>query len=127
MPPRARLFVIPAVMVAIGVCAAGCTSSEAGQAPLGPTQTRTSTVPTLSPVIPAPEFPDRLQTLLEKNYRSSAVASCVKGALLGNLSSGALSDVDVDNYLRNIVTDGMRKALVDIQNSGVCSGVRTGT
>lgn len=78
------------------------------------------TVPTLSPVVPQSELDARLAVVLKSNYRNDAVAMCVAAQLRAQRDSGAVTATDIDNYLRNVTTDGMRAALLRIQESGKC-------
>jgi hypothetical protein len=78
------------------------------------------TVPTISPVVPPSELDARLAALLTSIYKNEAVAKCVVEQLRAQRDSGAVTATDIDNYLRNVTTDGMRAALVKIQDSGKC-------
>lgn len=99
--------------VAIGLLLGGFAGCVGGTQP-------TVTVPTLSPVIPAGELAGRLTEVLQKNLPNGAVVECVAKAVLAERQKGALQDVDLDNYVRNVVTDRMRTALVRIQDAGTC-------
>lgn len=115
MTHRSRV-VRAVVMLAVGGALSGCGQ----QATPSPSESPSVTVPTLSPVIPDSQLASRLLVVLGDNLKDHAVASCVHEALMEELATGQITRTDVDNYVRNVTTDGMRNALVQIQDAGMC-------
>ena len=104
----------------VGVCLLACllTTLVGCASPQEQAPRPAVTVPTASPVIPSDELPGRLLTVLTTNLKDPTVAACVRDRIVSERSAGALSDSDLDNYVRNLVTDPMHAALIKIQNSG---------
>ena len=78
--------------------------------------------PTLAQEIPDEELPDRLLEVFTDNFGDPNFAFCVQQQVLQGLDDGAIAPVDIDNYVRNNITDPMRNLLLQIQNEGTCSG-----
>ncbi|HAP77550.1 MAG TPA: hypothetical protein DCR14_15900 [Acidimicrobiaceae bacterium] len=78
--------------------------------------------PTLAQEIPDEELPDRLLEVFTENFGDANFAFCVQQNVLQGLEDGTIAPVDIDNYVRNNITDPMRSLLIQIQNDGVCSG-----
>jgi len=77
--------------------------------------------PTMAPAIPEEELPGRLLEVFTNNFGDANFAFCVQQAVLRGLEDGAIAPVDIDNYVRNLVTDPMRDLLLQIQNDASCS------
>lgn len=78
--------------------------------------------PTLAQEIPDEELPDRLLEVFTENFGDANFAFCVQQNVLQALDDGVIAPVDIDNYVRNNITDPMRSLLIQIQNDGLCSG-----
>lgn len=79
------------------------------------------TVPTLTPVIAPSALPSTLQSVLAANFPKGGVAACLQEELGKAQQAGRITDTDVDNYVRNVVTDAMRNELVRLQEAGTCA------
>ena len=110
---------LPLATVATIACLAVLSGCTPGVSP-SPSETTKMTVPTLSPVIPAAEIPGRLAQVMQTNLKDAPVADCVTKAVLADRDKGTLTDTDLDNYLRNVVTDAMKNSLARIQDAGTC-------
>ena len=110
---RLRVAAAAAVAAATLLGGAACTTPA-------PVASKVS-VPTLSPVISQADIAGQLHTVLAKNFPKAGVADCVHTALLDAQTKGKLGLVDLDNYVRNVVTDPMRSVLLDLQNAGTCT------
>lgn len=104
--------------------AASASTSSSAMAPdtTEPGPTTSEPTPTLAQEIPDEELPQRLLDVFTDNFGDANFAFCVQQQVLQGLEAGAIAPVDIDNYVRNNITDPMRDLLLQIQNEGTCSG-----
>lgn len=102
--------------------AASTSSSTMPPDTTDPAPSTSEPTPTLAQEIPDEELPERLLEVFTDNFGDPNFAFCVQRQVLSGLDDGTIAPVDIDNYVRNNITDPMRALLVQIQNDGVCSG-----